>query len=362
MVLLHFMRWVKSQGLADIRLILIRGGDMIGDFQNVCETWVWMKPAKAVGLKQQLIRRVTGSTPVNPQDEIRNAVKEFAPEVIYGNTVAAQPLGAELKLLTGAKLISHVHELEFSLNAYFAAEMHESIVKRIDHFVTVSDANCKVLTQRFEIPADKVSLIYEFIDVKAFSQPSVPVHETRRKMNLSDHFIIGGSGVPSWRKGFDLFIQTAAEVSKLSLTKPVAFVWVGNASSYDRSMLAYQIERLNIKVPVILTGQTESPSDYFQDFDIFYLPSREDPFPLVCLEAASLNKPVMCFSDSGGMPEFVSKGGGWTMPYENCTAVAEKIAELIQSADEIRHKGKVAASMVADYDVTLAAPRIWKLI
>jgi glycosyltransferase involved in cell wall biosynthesis len=53
---------------------------------------------------------------------------------------------------------------------------------------------------------------------------------------------------------------------------------------------------------------------YFAAFDVFALVSREDPFPVVCLEAASLGKPIVCFNSSDGEKEFVENDCGFVVP------------------------------------------------
>ena len=56
-------------------------------------------------------------------------------------------------------------------------------------------------------------------------------------------------------------------------------------------------------------------SDYFSIFDVFALMFREDPFPLVCLEAALLEKPNLCFARAGGASELVESDSGFVVPY-----------------------------------------------
>jgi glycosyltransferase involved in cell wall biosynthesis len=58
------------------------------------------------------------------------------------------------------------------------------------------------------------------------------------------------------------------------------------------------------------------------------LPSREDPYPLVCLEAACHGKPIVCFDGAGGMPEFVREDAGRVVPYLDAAQAGRGIVEL----------------------------------
>ena len=93
--------------------------------------------------------------------------------------------------------------------------------------------------------------------------------------------------------------------------------------------------------------------EYYNAMDVFLLPSREDTFPLVCLEAALLERPIVCFQNAGGMPEFVEDDCGFAVPYLDTVAAAERIVELARDRQLRRMMGASAAAKVrARYDVS----------
>ena len=72
-------------------------------------------------------------------------------------------------------------------------------------------------------------------------------------------------------------------------------------------------------------------------FDIHLLPSREDPYPLVVLDAAAFAIPTVCFSDAGGTPEFVEDDCGYCVPYGDLLVMAYKLNTLVVNT-ELRTK------------------------
>ncbi len=54
-----------------------------------------------------------------------------------------------------------------------------------------------------------------------------------------------------------------------------------------------------------------------------------DPYPLVMLEAAYLQKPIIAF-DSGGVTEFVKEGMGKVVPYYCVNAYLDAIKDFIE--------------------------------
>jgi len=101
----------------------------------------------------------------------------------------------------------------------------------------------------------------------------------------------------------------------------------------------------------------------FAAMDIFALTSREDPFPLVMLEAAAMEVPMICFGKSGGGPEFAAGGAGIVVPYLDVRAFASEVARLADDAERRRAIGKLASKRVADcFTIDRQAPKLRDVI
>ena len=93
------------------------------------------------------------------------------------------------------------------------------------------------------------------------------------------------------------------------------------------------------------------------------LTSREDPYPLVCLEAAAVAKPIVCFAGAGGMPEFVEEDCGFVVPYLDIMAMADRVGLLLDSLECRITMGAAARRKVTRrHDISRAAPRIMEVI
>jgi glycosyltransferase involved in cell wall biosynthesis len=114
---------------------------------------------------------------------------------------------------------------------------------------------------------------------------------------------------------------------------------------------------------VRFTGAVLKPADYLAAADVFVLTSREDPYPLVCLEAAAVAKPIVCFAGAGGMPEFVEEDCGFVVPYLDIMAMADRVVLLLDSLECRVTMGAAARRKVTErHDVSRAAPRIMEII
>ena len=172
-----------------------------------------------------------------------------------------------------------------------------------------------------------------------------------------------GSGLDEWRKGTDLFIRCAHQVGEIT-SREVQFIWVGGWLSESAKIEHLELANtLGVADRIRFTGMVENPMDYYQVCDVFNLTSREDPFPLVCLEAASLGKPVICFADAGGMPDFVEDDAGFVVPFGDIESMASKIVRLSEDS-QLRDKmgSRAQVKVLARHDINEGGRQIAAII
>jgi glycosyltransferase involved in cell wall biosynthesis len=159
--------------------------------------------------------------------------------------------------------------------------------------------------------------------------------------------IVGGVGTIAWYKGTDLFVAVASRIRQLLPREPLRFVWMGEEQQAEvRRLLERDIERAGLSEVVILPGQTHDPRPFFESLSVFLLPSREDSWPLVMLEAAAAGVPIVCFQRSGGAEEFVAGGGGTAVPYLDVEAMAQAVVRYLSEPGLMEHDSRIARELV----------------
>jgi glycosyltransferase involved in cell wall biosynthesis len=176
-----------------------------------------------------------------------------------------------------------------------------------------------------------------------------------------DALLIVGAGFASWRKGTDLFIQLARAVCRQR--SHAYFAWIGGSWYQDAAQFEHDVRLAGLTEKVRFTGAVLKPADYLAAADVFVLTSREDPYPLVCLEAAAVAKPIVCFAGAGGVPEFVEDNCGFVVPYLDIMAMAERVLHLLDSSECRVKMGTVAREKVMRrHDVSKTGPLIMQVI
>jgi len=268
----------------------------------------------------------------------------------------------------GQPIITHVHELEFTVQHIVGLESFRRLVKGTKRYVAASKAVQSNLVENHGIAPDKIDVVYEFVPTSNGKQNGNLDQQKaglREKMHIPPNaLVIGASGTTDWRKGVDIFIHVARAIARQEIPSPIYFLWIGGQNEGRRfAELWYDVTCLGLERYVRFTGTVPNPLDYLSLVDIFILPSREDPFPLVCLEAASLGKPIICFDGAGGAKEFVEEDAGFVIPYLDIGSMVSKLLELSHDPVLRREMGNRGLQKVRErHDISVAAPRLLKII
>ncbi|MCA9933451.1 MAG: glycosyltransferase family 4 protein [Anaerolineales bacterium] len=194
-----------------------------------------------------------------------------------------------------------------------SARRIESLIRKesVQH-LAASQAVADFLAQRFGVSSIP---IYEcalgFSELDELTMPEEPP------------LVINVASVQA-RKGVDLFVETAVKVCQQHPT--VTFMWLGNGS-IDAAMQE-KIKQAGLQTRIRFPGYVQDPTPFFRRASVFFLSSRDDPFPLSNLEAMSYGRSIVTFN-TGGAPEALA-GHGRLIPPFDTNAAADTILSILQ--------------------------------
>jgi glycosyltransferase involved in cell wall biosynthesis len=136
------------------------------------------------------------------------------------------------------------------------------------------------------------------------------------------------------RKGTDLFVDTGIKVCQRHPT--VRFICLGKVTTIGQKLYSNcqsKIKSVGLEDRILFPGHIESPWDfYLRNASVFFLSSRDDPFPLSILEAMCTGRNIVTFN-VGGAPEALDKYGVIIDPFDTHSA-AEAIINLLGKSPE----------------------------
>lgn len=348
-MLLNFLKWIGSREKdVDLSVIDLNPKDLKHQFRQAVHHFF----AQERSLFFLLLKYLGFAKTNNVSKSTFNALISNSYDLIYANTVVAVKLAVELKKnsLHQPKLIAHIHELDNAIEHYLGN--FSDFENDIDLFIAASELVKSSLIKNRKIAQEKIKVIHECSSV----------HIEKQDLSVAKRFIVGGSGLVSSRKGTDLFIRVAREIKKHYPNYKVEFVWVGYLTLLQKVKCFLILKFYGIFETITLVGQVAKPAEHYKNFSVFLLTSREDPFPLVCIENGMLGKPIVCFEGTTGTTEVVSKGGGFVVPYLDVSEMAKKVIYYYENRDALKADGIKANELFSAYTPDKIYPKIWNEI
>lgn len=320
--LLHLLRWFRAHSTLESELLLLKGGPLVPAFRSLVPTTVFPRePEEALySPARELIMRL-----------FQEHLHRLPPDLVYLNTVVAGQTLSKLHF-PSSRVVLHVHEMA-SVFRYSRTWDIAMMCSRVDRFIAVSHAVRRLLEGTFGIDPSAIRLIHEGVpDAAQAVQPEAKVR-ARREMGISpDAVVVGMAGTVCRRKGTDLFIDMARRLIRCGRIPSCHFLWVGEGGEYEAFRAHWQRQFAVSSVEASrfhFIGERSDVLPFIAAMDVFTLTSREDPFPLAHLEAALLEKPILCFRDAGGAEEWVeAASAGYCLPFGDVQAMADAVERL----------------------------------
>jgi glycosyltransferase involved in cell wall biosynthesis len=369
LLLLHFLKWLRQERRFEFEVLLQKGGDLADEYRQVAPTRILqgeVLPPLPSSLRARIRRRLI------PPDSLRQRLDRLYPietfPVVYSNTITNGRLIREFSR-HGRTIICHAHEMRMAIVRWGGSEAIES-AGMVDCFVAGSEAVKRDLCEIMRVPAEKIKVVHDFGQPANLKngQQRESRKRIRAQLGIEDTEIASGMcGTTDWRKGADLLPLLAKTVSLLAPQGGHKFIWIGSSpDSLEYQQIAHDVRFLGLNDSVRFIHKVNNPHDYLSALsalDLFTLTSREDPFPLVMLEAASLGLPVLCFEGSGGGSEFVGDDAGLVVPYLDVGSMAKAVVSLGSDPDRRRVMGENArAKTHSKFSLTSQAPKLLAFI
>ena len=213
-------------------------------------------------------------------------------------------------------------------------------IEESDGVTAVSEYLQKRTQEEFAIQRE-IRVIHNFVDTERYSQSAN--HCTK------DHFAPNGEKILMHASNFRP-VKRVTDVVRIFATireqLPVKLLLVGEGP--ERLFVQQLVKELKLSEDVLFLGEQEYIGQLMNCADLFFLPSEQESFGLVALEAQSCGVPVIGAA-TGGLPEVVEHGKtGFLLPVGDIAGMAQKSLELLSKDDQYAAFNKEARKRVLD--------------
>ncbi len=233
----------------------------------------------------------------------------------------------------------------------FLWEMKRKILKRSDLEIIVASKFMEKMAQTSPLISHfKIHRIPFGIDLNVFKPLDRAL--VRRKFGIPpENFVIAFRSTKYEFKGLP-YIQEA--LRRLNPDRPVTLL----AFNERRNLIEFS-DRFQV-VEIGWVDNTRVMADAYNACDVFLMPSLQEAFGMMAIEAMACGKPVVVF-DGTSLPDtvFAERDGGIVVPYKDSEALAVAIEKLLSDDDYRRKIGENALALVRDnYDKNTYIERI----
>lgn len=283
----------------DVEVVVLRAGPL--------QTWLEEK----IGLRHVKVLERGWYHSRSFESRVETAIEYLRKsdcDLVYVNSLASSEFLVAASV-TGKKSILHLHEKSGEMYSLLRQGVTKyNILAYTKAMILAGSGLVEDFTEVFGGLPERVLDWGIAIDVGemfqlCFREPGPLKNFAERPWKKGERLAIGMVGHASHRKGADIFFQLAQIIPKKD------FIWIGNwarSESPDNPIADKMIAKARL-ANFYTSGGVANPYSYMKDFDLFLLSSREDPNPIVVAEAMLLNIPVMAFSRSTAVPDFLGR-------------------------------------------------------
>ena len=271
--------------------------------------------------------------------KLKKMILEKEIDIVHTHGPRANLFTFFLKRLISFKWITTIHsdpEKDFikgGVKGRVFTRLNMTVIKRIDHFFAVSE-RFKEMLVGFGISASKITTIYNAISFDL----GLKATKFRSDLGISDEeFIIIMVARLHPIKGHIVAFEAITRLNQHG--NKVKLLLVGNGPIEQE--LKANVEKLQITDQVMFLGYQEDVHSYLALSDVKLLASYSESFPLVILEAARADTPVIS-TDVGGVKDLISdRKYGWIIAIKNVDELVLAIEEAIEqkNSDKLRQIG-----------------------
>lgn len=235
---------------------------------------------------------------------VEKMVKEKAPDAIHAHDWLTIEAGIRAKEITDAPLIVHVHATEFDRSGAGSGNplVHEIEYQGLvmaDRIIAVSEITKDIIVRKYGIPADKIEVVYNAIDVASMENYEYDRRTYAYLETLKDegYTVVATITRFTVQKGLTHLIRAAARASERY--DKLVFLMAGDGEQRDE--LIRLGADLGISDKLFFTGFVRGKQwrDAYNVADIFVMSSVSEPFGLTALEAAHHNSALIITRQSG---------------------------------------------------------------
>lgn len=237
--------------------------------------------------------------------------------------------------------------------------IRRTMVQAADACITNSQAGKAYLLEFLQAKENSVfAQPYETPDVQAWLKPS---EDFQLDISSLRHpiFLFVGSIIP--RKGLQILLQAFSLLQKQGFCD-FSLLIIGEGPQREQLQIFSENHDLTEYLQWLGKVDYAKLGDYFRNADVFILPTLEDTWGMVVLEAMAVGKPVICSKAAGAAELIIDGENGYRYNPNDPKELAGIIRSFSNNPDLLVSMGGKSKQIMAQYTPEFAAKYLSKII
>lgn len=306
------------------------------------------------------------------ETRLEEVAREVRPDILHAHSPVLNALPAikvarrlgipvvyEIRAFWEDAAVDHGSTTEGSLRYRATRALETRAIRQVDHVFTICEGLRADIVAR-GIPASKVTVIPNAVDIASFQLASPPDPQLQEKWGLTGKTVVGFIGSFYAYEGLDLLLDALPEL--IRQRPDVRLLLVGGGP--QEANLRQQAERLGLGDHVIFTGRVphQDVGRYYDLINVLAYPRHpmrltELVTPLKPLEAMAQGQ-LFVASDVGGHKELIEHGKtGILFKAGDCKALSEALLGLLNDCQrwpELKANGRHFVEVVRNWRNSVA--------
>lgn len=261
---------------------------------------------------------------------IKSAFK--SDDVILGH-INLSAIGILIKIINPKiKIILIAHGVEVWDKLFFIKNI---FLKKADQIIVVSSFTKNKVIEKHQIKDEKIKILHNTLDPFFHIPDKIEKPDyllSRYKLNKDQKILLtlGRISNKEGQKGYDKVINILSEI--LIHNPNLVYVLAGKYDENEKSRVMKLVEEKKIKNNFILTGYIEDNelTDHYLLADIFVMPSTQEGFGIVFLEALACGLQVIAGNKDGSVDALLNGKLGKLVDPGNSKALLDAIVDLLK--------------------------------
>ncbi|WP_028309592.1 glycosyltransferase family 4 protein [Desulfitibacter alkalitolerans] len=230
--------------------------------------------------------------------------------------------------------------LKGKLFSYFQRQL----IPQADHYIAVSKALADNVCFHESIPADKMSVVYNGVNLKDFEM-MLDCNAAKEALHLDIREpVVGVIARLIPQKGVQHFLKMADTVSKK--LPGCQFLIIG--SGPQRDALVDQAYDMGIEARIIFCGYRKDIPMLLPIINVLVIPSLSEGLSITALEAMASRRPIVAYNTGGLSELIINEETGLVVKKGDINGLSRSVLELLIHRQKAERLGNTARQIVEE--------------